>query len=429
MNTLFLHISTHGETCQAWVSGPQGFTHLGRDSIEHLSQRYPGSACVVFLPSSFCLFTSVIASAKQLRQANQSLAWLIEEQTGDDVENLHVIAGPTQAADETPVIAINKTTLQEQLAQLREHGLHPIAALPDLLLLARDNNVRDSNVRDTSVRDNNAPPLGEWLLGTQDDAQNNSMMVLRTGLLSGAVLEADALELMLQGALLERREQTPLTLSAMISDTSLRERVQAWAAAQTATQAELELHFSDAQPLEQTLTATTDWAKHPANLLQGSFALTQKFSLPPGLRIAAVFIAVTFALQLLSEWIYAGYYHYQAEKTQAAATTLYKQMFPQERHIVNLRRQLKTHMAAGENSGSALPVLTKVAESLQGSNLSAQRVDFAGGALTLDVNAPALGDIDNFKQKLESQGFHAEIVSANAQSGVIRGRLRVGAGA
>jgi general secretion pathway protein L len=317
------------------------------------------------------------------------------------VDNLQVIAGPTEGENETPIMAIAKTTLQEQLARFRAAGLHVIAVIPDLVLLPRND--------------------CEWQLCAWD----HDALALRTGLLSGAVLETSTLELMLDAAILERQEQTALTISAAISDAGLRSRVQAWAAQYPL----IELHFVQAQAAETVLAAHTDWIKHPANLLQGSFALAKRFSLPSGLRMAAMFIAVAFSLQLLSEWVYYGYYQHQAKKAEVAATTLYRQMFPQERRIVNLRRQLQAHMNATAGSGSALPVLTQIAESLQGSGLNAQRVDFANGVLTLDVDARALGELDGFKQKLESQGFQAQIVSANAQGTVIRGRLRVENGA
>lgn len=403
MNTLFLHLPVQGEEGRIFLSGPQGLTDLGKDRPEGLAQRYPDIACVVFLPSSHCLFTQVMASAKQLRQAGQSLSWLIEEQTGEDVDNLQVIAGLTQGVNETPLIAIAKATLQEYLTRLRDTGLHVIAVIPDLVLVPRDES--------------------EWQLCSWD----HEVMALRTGLLSGAVLEASTLELMLDAAVLERRDQTTLTISVAVAvaDTGLRSRIHIWAAQYP----QVELNFVQALAADTVLAAHADWIKHPANLLQGAFALTKRFSLPGGLRMAAMFIAVAFTVQLLSEWVHYGYYQHQAKKAEAAATTLYRKMFPQERRIVSLRRQLQAHMNATAGSSSALPVLTKIAESLQGSGLNAQRVDFSNGVLTLDVDARALGELDGFKQKLESQGFQAQIVSANAQGGAIRGRLRVESGA
>lgn len=401
MNTLFLHLPVQGDECHAWLSLPQGVEDLGLATLADVAQRYPGAAAVVFLPSSQCLFTTVTISAKQLRQATQSLAWLVEEQVGEDAENLHVIAGASSDETSTPLLAIAKAALQERLLKIRSAGLAPIALLPDLVLLPADES--------------------EWQLA----AWNKELVALRTGPLSGTVLEAATLELMLEAALQEREALTPLVISIASMDAALKARVQAWAAQHS----RVECHFVEGLDSASVLRTSADWSKHPANFLQGKFASSPGFSLPPAVRMAAIFIAVAFSIQLLSEWVHYGYYQHAAKKTQAAATTLYKQIFPEERRIVNLQRQLQTHLNASAGNGAALPVLTKIAESLQGSGLETQRVDLSGGVITLDVDARALGELDGFKQKLESQGFDAEIVSANAQGSVIRGRLRVESGA
>ena len=402
MNTLFLHLPVQGEECRIFLSGPHGLTDLGKSSAANLAKRYPDSACVVFLPSSQCLFTSVTASAKQLRQASQSLSWLIEEQAGEDVDNLQVIAGPTQGVDETPILAIAKTTLQEHLTRLHDAGLHVIAAIPDLVLLPRDES--------------------DWQLC----AWEHDVMALRTGVLSGAVLETSMLELMLEAAILERPEQTTLTFSVAIADASLRSRVQIWAAQYPL----IELDFAPALSADAVLSAHTDWVKHPANFLQGSFALTKRFALPNGLRMAAMFIAVAFSVQVFSEWIYYGYYKHQASKVGESVVASYKSIYTQERlpatnALTEVQKRMKGHANEIRSDASLLPLLTRVAEAVHGSGLSTQRVDFSGGVLTLDVDVSTLGALDSFKQRLESQGFQAQIVSASAQGSAIRGRLRV----
>lgn len=401
MNTLFLHLSVQGDDCHAWLASAQGLEDQGRDTLDSIALRFPGTACVVFLPSSQCLFTTVAINAKQLRQAMQSLAWLIEEQVGEDAENLHVIAAAHPDAASTSLLAIASTAMQERLQSLRAAGLAVIALLPDLLLLPQDES--------------------DWQLVVWD----NALAALRTGPFNGAVMEAGTLELMLESALHERDALAPLTISASITDATLKARVQAWALKYS----HIECCFVDGLDRASALASNTDWSKQPGNLLQGEYSVTPAFSLPLALRMAAIFVAVAFSIQLLSEWVYYGYYQREAKKTEATATALYRQIFPAERRIVNLQRQLKTHLNASAGSSSALPGLTRIAESLQGSGLATQRVDFSGGVITLDVDARVLGDLDGLKQRLEGQGFRADIVSATTQGSMIRGRLRVENGA
>lgn len=396
MNTLFLQLSLQPDAdapVRAWRSRSDGLTFLGETPLDALATGHPGTPCVVFLPTAHCLLTHAVASARQLRQAGQALGWLIEEQTGEDVENLHVIAGPAEDEERTTLLAISRTLLQGTLDHLRRAGLQAVAVLPDLLLLPRDGQ---------------SWQLAEWPEG---------QVALRTGELAGVVMEADSLELLLTAAWQERESDIAFSLGV---SAELRERVEAWLAQQG-----LSPDITEAQDAAAVLSAATDWTRHPANLLQGSFAVTKGMRLPKVWRIAAVFVAVAFSVQLLAEWAQYGYYRYQAKKTQAEAVALYKNLFPADRRIVNLERQLKAQLNGAGQGSNLLATLTRVAESLQGSGLNTQRIDFSGNTLTLDVNAQALGELDRFREKLDSQGFRTEIMSANAQGNTIRGRLRV----
>jgi type II secretory pathway component PulL len=189
--------------------------------------------------------------------------------------------------------------------------------------------------------------------------------------------------------------------------------------------------------MTSALQAEPDWSSHAGNLLQGAFASRARLELPGTLRVAAMFLLAAFALQVLSEWAHYGYYRYQAGKTAAEAVTRYRALYPGENIAgkpAAAWQQVQQRMRGKRNEGNAgaadvLPSLTRVAQSLQGSGLSTQRVDIQSGVLTLDMNARSLGELDGFKQQLEGQGFSTEILSANNQGGVIRGRLRVEGGA
>lgn len=406
MNLLLLHLPSLAGDCRAWLSGDGGLAEVGQSPVEHVASLHPGSPCVLFLPSSLCLFASAAVSAKQLRQAEQSLAWLVEEQSGEDVDSLHVIAGP-QDGEETPLVAISRTTLQEVLDRLRSAGLRPIAALPDLFLLPRDD--------------------CDWQLAIRGD-----QAVLRTGLMRGAVLESDALELMLDAAVREQPREEGFCISVAVPDPALATRVEEWATGH----AGVECRLLEASDPAMALASVPDWSLHPANLLQGSFAPRSRFRLGAGLRMAAAFVAVAFALQVASEWMHIAYYKYQTNKVAERVVTRYKAAFPGERlpnTTASAMREVEKRMRGRRNEnrsdGSVLPALTRVAGSLQGTGLSTQRIDVMSGVLTLDVEARSLGDLDGLKQKLDAQGLATEIVSANAQSGFIRGRLRVGGGA
>ncbi len=401
MNTLYVQLSADGMKAKAWLANASGFATLGESDLAALAQRYPGHATVLFLPSSLCLFTTVTASSRQLRQAGQSLAWLIEEQCGEDAENLQVIAAAVMADDQAHLLAINRDVLQNLLTHLRGLGLRVVAALPDLFLITSSG-------------------LSAWQLVEDEDG----CLFLRTSAFSGAVLEPSLLTLMLDAALLEQGGATGLV--AHVRGDALRLQLQQWLADH-----ELPAELHDSAPdIAIHLATTADWTKHPANLLQGSLAAGQQFSLPSGLRIAAAFLAAAFALQLFSEWAHLAYYRYQAGKSADAAVALYKKSHPDTRFrttspVDEVRKRLNAERNQATGDVTTLATLTRVAESLHGSGLNTQRVDFNNGVLTLDVDARALTEIDSLRQRLDGQGLRTEIVSANAQGGLVRGRLRV----
>lgn len=409
MDTLFLHPDSQGQgQAHAWGREAGAVKALGMQSLSALAARYAGCRVVLFVPSSECLFTRVTISARQRRQAADALGWLIEDQVGEDVENLHVIAGPEQSDGDTPLLAMATETVEHWKAVCRDAGWSLHALLPDVLLLPHAE--------------------GAWTLQAWPYAQ----IALRTDLLSGAVLEnltaIQILDAAWQELAATPEGHRPKALQVFNSSFDSRDVdraiLQAWADSR-----QLPIEFSPAGDMSDLLLAVADWSRHPGNFLQGRFASRRQLLLPSALRVAAMFLLAAFALQLVNEWGRLAYYKHQATKTQATATALYKELFPNDRRIVSIRRQMEAHLEEGGRGGGALPVLTQIAEAIQGSGLNTQRVDFSGGEFTVDVDARGLGDIDVLKQKLDSLGLQTEIVSANAQNGAIRGRLRVGGGA
>lgn len=405
MNLLYLQLSDDPGPAHAWRAGEGGLADLGHGDVAAFAAQHPGSPAVVFIPATRCLFATAQVTARQLRQAGEALGWLVEEQAGEDADALHVVACPSEGAS-TALLAINRDDFAALLQRLREAGAHPVAVLPDLFLLPRDDS--------------------DWQLRA-----GAGRVQLRTGAYSGAALEAEALPLLLDAALAERGGAAPV-ISIAAGDPDLAARVEEWAAAHEGVRCQLAEGLDPAA----AIAAGGDWSRHGANLLQGAFASRPHLAMPATLRWAAVFLAAAFALQLLSEWTQYGFYRYQAGKVATQAVARYRQLYPDERlptAVPAAYREVQKRMRGKRNEGrgdiDALPVVTRLAQALQGSGLSTQRLDVQGGAVTLDVDARSLGELDGFKQRLEGAGFSSEIVSANNQGGLIRGRLRVEGGA
>lgn len=409
MDTLYLQLDDLAgpdDSAQAWRREDGRVSDLGRHTLASLKEKYPAADVTVFIPTARCLFTHAMLSVKQRRLASEALAWLIEEQAAEDVENLQVIAGETDAQGNTPLIAVAKDYLDTIMRQCREAGWRLQALLPDLMLLP--------------------VPADGWVLSCAAHTDGVMTSTLRTGRLAGAALEA-APELLLTAALKEQLDEgraAPSQLQLLVvsdDDATITAAVASWCSAQGVNLVPAEAAIEDTS--ERLLRE--NWPRHAGTFLQNDFS-GQRNLLPRALRIAAMFLLLAFSVQLVSEWTRYFYFRHQSLKAREAATAAYRQLFPEERRITDLRRQMNAHLSSASTTGNSLPVLTRIAEAMQGSGLDTQRVDFAAGTFTLDVEARGITEIDALKQRLEGQGLSTEIVSANAVSnGAIRGRLRV----
>jgi general secretion pathway protein L len=383
------------------------------DALGALAAEHPHSRVVALAATCDCLLTSVTIGARQLKQAGNALAYLLEEQVGEDVENLHLVQGPQQANDFVPLLVVGDARMTEWLATLRGTGWALDALVPDLVLLPLATGFERS-----------------WSLGFM-----NGQVCMRTATYQGAALEAEAVGILLDAALLEAGGEEALTLLLTGAGEADLAAVESWAAGRRLLGQDVRLEQSEIAGTDlASLLAQQElsgWSRHPFNLLQGAYAERGTHGLSPAWRMAALFVLAAFLIQLSNDWLRYFYYHSRAQKTQAAAVQLYKQLFPDEHRIVNLRKQMDAHLQGNGGGSPMLQVLTQVAQGAQGAGLQTQRMQYDGEnrVLNLDVDAQNLGQLESFKQKLESQGLSTELSSANAQGSGVRGRLKISTGA
>lgn len=125
----------------------------------------------------------------------------------------------------------------------------------------------------------------------------------------------------------------------------------------------------------------------------------------------------------------------KVEQVAEASRSLYKQWFPGEspsNYESKFRRKLRS---GGESTGSAGfdSIMGEVAAAWStmkgGVEVQSIRYSERMDEFLLDVDAKEQGDLQTFKQALESRGLTAEISSAKADKGVVKGRVKVGGAA
>ncbi len=421
MDILFLRLPSRAEApYELYLRSEQGnISRLAdcydQEALHKVAQAHAEARVLAMVPDTEVLFTSVLVSAKQLKQVGAAVAYLIEEQVGEDIENLHVVQAPQQADGYVPLLLVSEARMQAWVQPIKAAGLRLDAMLPNLLFLPYEKTLGLE-----------LPPPQHWTLSLHGDQAS-----LRTGAFAGAALEAAALPTLLQAARAESGSaQSPLHIHVLGGEAAL-PALESWLRQQPVA---VTLRQENLEPLQylQTLEPQS-LLRHPFNLLQGSHAGRSTPSWSPAWKWAAVFLGLAFGLQLASEWVQFAYYQHKASRTQATAMAEYKQLFPQDRGVSagNLRRRMEANLQSGQGQASGLlPLLTQMGEGMQGLSVQTQSIDFDADLkkLTVDISAQSLGQLEQIKQQLEGRGLQIEILSANAQGTGVRGRLKIVSG-
>lgn len=174
---------------------------------------------------------------------------------------------------------------------------------------------------------------------------------------------------------------------------------------------------------ENTPAPFTDaqYIRHPFNVLPKAKAQLSGYW--PA--IAAVLVA-SLLVQMGYDAVRTWRYHKVAEQTHAMAVQQFQQWFPEERRIVNLKRQFAAHLQSNSSMDlTALSLISRVGPLLQQANLPASQVQYRDNVLELTIIASGLPALESLRSQLSDQGLNAELGSVNPASGQVSGLIRV----
>lgn len=174
--------------------------------------------------------------------------------------------------------------------------------------------------------------------------------------------------------------------------------------------------------------------KHPYNLTVNK----QESGLSPYWKVVAAVLVAAIAVQILYDTVRIWRYHHVEQATKAQAEQQYRQWFPDEQRIIDLKKQMKGHLnGLGAVDMTALSILSRVGPALSQANLPAQKIHYAAnagtGQLELQINAPSLPALENLRSQIATQGLTAELGAVNSAtkqsdnnaSGQVSGTIRV----
>ena len=345
-----------------------------RLSVGQALERVQGAWQLV-VPVEVVTACAVHLPTTKARWLQQALAYAVEEQLAEDVERLHLALGAHLADGRQRVFAIDRLWLRERLALFQNNPPQGIYVDADLL-----------PARGTQL----LAWQGRWLLGGEGVAR----------------LALDAAS----WPVLAGRCREPVEVRA--------ESGESW---------------PDGVESGERLICVAQWMSEQSpsvNLAQGEFAPRAERADSRRWRPVAAALGLCVAVQAAFFWLEGVYLTRQAEHYAAASEALYRQLFPQDTRLVDIRAQFDQHLASGQAGSGALQELlgevslaTQATPALRIEQLeySAERADLA-----LQVRSPDFTVLEQLRVQLEQGGQRVQMGSASRDAEGVSARLVVG---
>jgi general secretion pathway protein L len=347
---------------------------------------------IVTVPSEQVLSLTCQVPGRSIGHIRRALPFVVEEYVTTDIESMHLAYGLLKRGAPSRVDVVERRLLQGWLECLAALAIHPGYLFSEAELL----------------------PVAE---GEASLLIDGDRVLIRTRQ-QAATLDRDNLLLAASALDVQRVVVVYGSLNEM-------ERVQLTASG------DLEVRVADGPIAETTLEyISANWrAADAINLLQGEFRPTQALSpLWERWRPAAAVAAIWFGVALLAMTTQALYAAYRTDDLKAQSERLYRDIFPEERRVTNVRRQLQAKLGERTEDGSAalLPLVGALSGSVD-PGTRVQSFSYTGerGEMAVDLVTGGFDALDQIKERLTGQGVNVEITSAEQTDQGVRARVRL----
>ncbi len=337
-----------------------------------------GSGAIsLILPAEVCSFFAISLPTRKARWMQQALAYAAEELLAENVDDLHLALGETLPDGRQRVVAIRRQLLAGWLEQLRELGLLIVAIHVDADLLPRE---------DTQL-----------------------LFVGERGLLGGIGETRMAFA----------SEDWP-QLSAFCPVP--------WHAQGDA--AEAPAVVEGYRQVEDPYAFLVSQRAAAINLAQGDFAVevgnTGLGYWKPLFAVAGLILLVQLGFNLSQAW----YFQRQGDAYADASLALYRELFPEDIRIVNMRAQFDDHLARGSGGQAGfLRLLDHAAAALEdGIPVTIGQLDYNQdrGDLALQVQAMDFATLETLRRRLGEAGQSVQLGSASREGDGVSARVVIG---
>jgi len=393
--TFYIHLGTTPEAGVEWVSRNEGAaTVSGRGELHEAALRAQGAKVVILAPAAPMVTIKAELPPLQGNRLRQALPYALEEQFAEDVDTLHFAIGKRLAEGRYPVIALERTLMEQWQSLFAEAELRPHVMLNEALALPWQE--------------------GEWSLLLQDGEA-----LLRTGAYEGYAIPMVELDDWL--ALAWQAEAAPPGTIRLFDGRVAGDKTD-WPGAPAGADVREE-------SLETVLMllAQADPAQG-INLLQGDFSRKEQLGrLWRPWRATAGLLA--FWLLLQGGMAVGRYVTLSAEEERlyTAIEQVYRDTFPSARNVVNPQVQMERQLADLKSGGSAsafaslLVASAPVLKAIDG--LELRNLHYKPDELELELELKDLPSLDKLKEALQQKQLAVDIRGASTRDGKVESRI------
>ncbi|MGM0430236.1 MAG: type II secretion system protein GspL [Pseudomonadota bacterium] len=394
--TLILRLPAYGTNepipWLVWHKSQQELIASGNlNSVDELSQlKDKAGRCevIVALPGQDVFMTKVTLPAGTKRHLQRIIPYALEEELASDIEQLH-FAWPDVKGTELPVAVVAKERMNEWLEQLSEAGIDAPYWVPDCFLL----------------------PYQE---GVWQAIELGDSVIVRTGAWAGFTVEKSQFAELAPALASEQENPTEIVHYGELN----------WPQSPAPlTAADIEVPF--------TIAVQSIKTGNNLNLRQGNYRSQRtKRSVELPWRAFATAASVLFVLAVVLNGVRYWQLNSQSETLKAQAEQLYRDAFPGNTRIVNLKVQLQRQLdglgLGNSDQVSVLAVLQQLEPAFKSQpDLQLELLRFQNNELRLQATAKSFSQFESFQQAAEAEGLNIETGSMSNRGETVSGALTV----
>ncbi len=412
-----LHLETprpDATTPVAWVLLDAEARVLGRgrcalaDVRQAAGPAAADAAVDVFVAGDAVMLTEVTIPSREAAHLRKALPFMVEEHVIGELRETHLAIPRTLHGDRVPVAVIAHAQMIAWLDALHGAGLSPATLIPEQLLLPRET-------------------------GAVHVHLHGGRALLRLGDHRGMVVDAVNLVAVLALALAgDRLPCSRVELGACADSPEDGAMLPALAAAIEEQTGRPVVRTAFAEPLVEILAAGMHRGVPWIDLCQGGYAGARRDKLiRTQWRRAGFAVAACLAVLLLGGGAVSAWLEHRAERTHEAAVARFRELFPDETRIVNLRRQAQARLALAADAGGgelqALAALARVLDAPDAEGVRVRGLEFRAqdGMLEADLAAASLERLYRLQALADGAGISASLGEPLEEGGLASASLQL----